>query len=508
MDRLPAVIEDARPQDGEPAASLPGAVVAVLRPLLDVGQDTRLHNVAWSLAQGGAKVTVFHLGREAETEEHVDSRGVRWVAVPNRGLGMGSATTTRSARRAWRPLGGATVAERRIRARRRALRRAEAEQSLALGRGSGVPVRLERLRLQVLGRTLKVQDRAFAAFWHRFDRVQNGSTAFVSWRRQVPDLYAFELAFGPLLDDLAPDVIHAHDLPVLGVAVRAKRRAQLTGRSPVVVWDSIEDWAGLPHHSTINARYLASMLDYEREYVRDVDAAITVSRTVAEALVSRHSRLAEPTIVMSCPRMNETEPAEQPLRTVIGLAPDVPLMLYSGGVNPARGVDVSIDALVHLPAWHLAVVTVPFPHSLEPELCERATALGVGDRVHFAPPVPGPQIVDYLSSADIGLIPISTRFANLRAAMPNKLFEYLNARLPVVVSDCREMAEFVTAHEVGSVFTYPDAVGLARAVEQAHQRHPDGLGADDLARLDGLIDWSRQETALVGLYARLLEGRP
>lgn len=488
-----------------PQLSLPGPVVAMLRPLVDVSQDTRLQNVARSLAENGALVTVFSFGRAPETVEHIDSPGVRWVAVSTRGLDQGWAVTAHEARRAWRPLGGATVAERGVRNRLRALRRAEVEQALALGCGSGVRMRLQRLRLRVVGPTLKVQERAFAASWRRFDRAQARSTAFASWRRQAPYLYAFEVAFGRLLDDLKPDVIHAHDLPIVGVAVRAKRRAQLAGRSPVVVWDSIEDWAGLPYHSTINARHLAAMLDYEREYVRDVDAVITVSRTVADALVSRHSGLAAPTIVTSCPRMNVAGPAEQPLRQVIGLPCDVPLLLYSGGVNPARGVDVAIDALAHLPDWHLAVVTVPFPHSLQPELHARAAVLGVADRVHFAPPVPGPQIVDYISSADIGLIPISTRFANLRAAMPNKLFEYLNARLPVVVSDCREMAEFVTANDVGSVFTYPDATGLARAVELTHERHPGGIGVDELTRLEPLIDWSGQEAALVGLYARLLK---
>ena len=475
--------------------------------MVDVEQDTRLHNVAWSLANAGASVTVLHFGRDAEDSEHVDARGVRWIGVSVRPLQLGSVIHARKARRAWRPLGPNAGRDFEVWTRVRQFYRDETGGRL-VATGVGGP---ERLRLQIRLQRLAVgsaimrfQDRAFRSIWRRVDSLHNRLTVAALWRRLVPDLYAYELAFASRLDKLAPDVIHAHDLTILGVAVRAKRRAILTGRKPVVVWDSIEDWAGLPHHSTITARYLAAMLNHESEYVGDVDTVITVSNTVARALLGRHPCMGQPVIVMNCPKLDEQQPAEGSLRSVLGLASDVPLMLYSGGINTARGVDVAIAALMHLPKWHLAVVSVPFPHPMAPGLLAQAATLGVSDRVHFAPPVPGAEIVSYLESADVGLIPISTKFANLRAAMPNKLFEYINSGLPVVVSNCQEMADFVVENSAGTVFTYPDAAGLAAAVTAANERFPNGLSADLRSSLARLTTWEYQEPLLIGAYESLL----
>jgi len=327
---------------------------------------------------------------------------------------------------------------------------------------------------------------------------------FTSWRRQVPDLYAFEQGLGPILDSLAPDVVHAHDLPALGVAVRHRRRAALIGKAPKVIFDAIEDWDGLPYYSHINPRYLAAMQKYEAEYVGEVDAVITVSRTVADAMRHRRRKLPIPVEVMSCPRLAGQMPSELNLRSELGVAADTKLMIYSGGLNAARGLDVAVAALPELPDWHLGVVSLPFPHPMEAGFREQAERLGVAHRLSFAQPVPGTQILDYLSTADVGLIPLSTRFANLRAAMPNKLFEYINAGLPVVSSDCSEMERFLTDHELGATFVYPNPTGLALAVEAVHQKYPEGIGLDVREALREFITWEAQEAILESCYLRLL----
>ena len=83
---------------------------------------------------------------------------------------------------------------------------------------------------------------------------------------------------------------------------------------------------------------------------------------------------------------------------------------------------------------------------------ELAASLGVEDRLHVAPPVSQDRLVHYLSGADVAVHPMPGGSPNHDQALPNKLFEYLHAGLPLVVSDARLMAEFVTNHEAGEVF--------------------------------------------------------
>ena len=482
--------------------------VVILRPLVQVSQDSRLHNVAWSLASSGADVTVLHLTRDAVVIDRVDDRGVRWIAVPSANLFLGADAATHRRRESWRPFGADAGVGRDVSERRRAQHAREIEARLTahdVSAVEGLRLRATQARLGLTQRLSGAQDRVVGRALGAAHRVESRVTTGVSWRRQLPDLYAYEQALGARIDELEPDVVHAHDLTALGVAVRAKRRASVAGRQVSVVFDSIEDWAGVPQFGRITRRYLAAMLQHESEYISDVDGVIAVSRTVAAALRDRHPTMPAPVIVMNCPLLSGQQPADSSLREVIGLGADVPLMVYSGGINPHRGLDVSIDALPMLPGWHLAVVTVPYPHVLEPEMRAQAAALGVEDRLHIAPPVPGPQILSYLTGAGIGLIPASTAFANLRAGMPNKLFEYINAGMPVVGSNLPEMSEFIAVNGVGESFVYPHAAGLAEAVLAASAAHPHGLSADLRTSLEGMTSWESQEPVLVGLYRSLVD---
>ena len=490
----------------DPRTPLGGLRIAIVRPIGNVVHDTRLHNVARSLARAGGDVVVLYLGTQQEGRDEVDVDGVRWLSLPTSGLYLGAAMQDKRDRANRRILGPNGGRRQVVARRRRALHLAESAERLAdpsttglerLGLRSGV------LRMEA-GRGFDLlQERISRKLYRTRESWRDQITIGTSWRRQAPDFYAFEKLFAPTLDELAPDVVHAHDLPALGVAVRHRRRRARGATPPLVVFDAIEDWAGLPHYSYITPRYLAAMQKYEAEYIGDVDAVTTVSVTVADALAQRRPAIPHAAIVMNCPRLDTQQPCPTDVRTELGVDAGVPLMLYSGGINEARGVDVAVAALAYLPEWRLGVVALPYPHKMEGALRAQAEKLGVADRLHFGPPVPGSQILSYLRTADVGLIPISTQFANLRAAMPNKLFEYTGAGISIVSSDCREMADFIATHDLGGSFTYPSAKQLAAAVAESYRRHPHGLGAERVAELSDVITWESQARVLVDLYAGL-----
>ncbi|MGX9227247.1 hypothetical protein ACWV95_15185 [Streptomyces albus] len=81
-------------------------------------------------------------------------------------------------------------------------------------------------------------DRVAVALWQRLLGVR-------CWRRLWPGLYDFELAYGRVVDALAPDLIHAHDFRMLGVGARAKIRAAAEGRTVRLVWDAHEYLPGV-----------------------------------------------------------------------------------------------------------------------------------------------------------------------------------------------------------------------------------------------------------------------
>jgi glycosyltransferase involved in cell wall biosynthesis len=113
-------------------------------------------------------------------------------------------------------------------------------------------------------------------------------------------------------------------------------------------------------------------------------------------------------------------------------------------------------------------------------------------------------VVDFLRSADLGLLPF-LHFPSHEMALANKMFEYVNAGLPVVVSDCRTQAEFVRSHRIGQVFPAGDAAGLADAVRRVLGDRETYATAVDDPELRERYSWRRQEEVLRSVYAEVLD---
>jgi len=169
-------------------------------------------------------------------------------------------------------------------------------------------------------------------------------------------------------------------------------------------------------------------------------------------------------------------------------------------MSRARGIEVLVRALADLPEVHAVLVPVPHPHPMERGLRELADELGVQDRLHVVPPVGQDALAHFLSGADVAIHPLPGGSPNHDQALPNKLFEYLHARLPLVVSDARLMADFVRRNNLGGVFRSGDSADLARVVRGVLDVAPP---ADHLAELARRFSWQGQEEAVLGLYAEL-----
>ncbi|WP_406727563.1 glycosyltransferase family 4 protein [Streptomyces sp. GD-15H] len=367
-------------------------------------------------------------------------------------------------------------------------------------------VRLRHGRTQALERRRKSMDSALDRFTTAFWRKTMGDRA---WRRLDPHLWDFELAYGKVIDELKPDLVHANDFRMLGVGARATLRARARGRDVKLVWDAHEFLPGIkpwnPH-----PRWHIAQCAHESEYARYADAVVTVSDTLAEMLQGRHGLAERPGVVLNAPDGEiSPEQAAEPvpdLRELCGVADDVPLTVYSGAAAPQRGLDIMVESLPHLPEVHTAFVVLNTESDYMKTLRARAEELGAGDRLHILPYVPHYQVVRFLATADIGVIPIH-HWPNHEIALITKFFEYSHARLPLVVSDVKTMGAMVEQTGQGEVFRAEDLEDYTRAVKSV-------LGDAERYRAvydaSGLLDqwtWEAQAERLDAVYARLLAGQ-
>ncbi|MER7459759.1 glycosyltransferase family 4 protein [Micromonospora sp. NPDC126480] len=458
----------------------------------------------WRL--GGAEVRLLAVPDPLARRRHEFRRAwLRWpLAYPPNGIAAHRQQTVR----AWRAdlavraakLAAADPATPRLGLRRRVLRAEEVAARVAAKWVSGRYWMLTQARRR--RRLRNPWDRAYTMFW----QAVKGDGA---WRRLDPSLWDYELAYGPVVDALRPDLIHANDFRMLGVAARAKIRAASAGREIKVVWDAHEFLPGVRPWRD-DARWLPANRAHEREYAPYADAVVTVSPALAELLRDEHGLAESPEVVLNAPAVGTAPPDGEPapdLRARCGVDADTPLLVYSGLASPQRGLDIMVEALPRLPGLHAALVVNKPDGPYAAELRARAGRLGVADRLHILPYVAHWQVVPFLAGADAGVIPIH-HWPNHEIALITKFFEYSHARLPLVVSDVKTMAGTVRSTGQGEVFRAQDVADYVRAVRAVLGDPARYRAAYDRPGLLQSWTWEAQAEVLDAVYRRLLPGAP
>ncbi|WP_444544006.1 glycosyltransferase [Pilimelia terevasa] len=327
-----------------------------------------------------------------------------------------------------------------------------------------------------------------------------------AWRSLEPYLWRYEVALGAAVDALAPDIIHANDVRMLGVGARAVRRARLAGREVALVWDAHEYLRGLRQPGA-QRRWLPAHLGYLEEYLPLADAVVTVSEPIADLLQRDHQLAARPLVVQNVPSVDRPVTDEDrrrygDIRAACGLGPDTPLLVYSGAAAAQRGIGNAVTALRLLPGAHLALVVGQSGPRYVARVLEQAVRQGVRQRVHLASYVPHWYVPEFLSTADVGLIPLH-HWPNHELSLITKFFEYSHARLPLVTSDVATMAAMVQRTGQGEVFAAEDCEDLARAVRAVLADPARYRAAYDNPALLSRWTWEEEVQVLHQLYARL-----
>jgi glycosyltransferase involved in cell wall biosynthesis len=485
--------------------------VVMFRPNT-VEHDTRGKKIALSLARGGYEVISLNCVLPgADPDDHQLSLGpvqIVTVALSNRHRATYNMRLATRRRRMFHVIDwtGRDEYVTRIAELRS---RVNAERDRRLADPKAVPPRaghlVARLRLITRRGRWKSQagmDAAMRQAWRAWDRRRQATDLLATDRGNLPELADYADTFGKTLDQLEPDVLHAHHPTVLPIALRAARRIRARGGRCIVVYDARENYSGIPAEEQGHPRRHAVLLRQEERSIADVAAVFTVSDPIAEVLQQRYHLARRPTVLLNAPPYVPvaSDGEALSLRAGLGIDPQTPLLVYSGGISRARGIEVLVAALAHLPGVHLALVTVPFPHPMIRELNSQAVRLGVADRLHAVAPVGQGELIGFLSSADVAVHPLPGGSPNHDQALPNKLFEYLHAGLPLVVSDARLMADFVRTHGLGEVFRTDDAQDLAAAVRRVLDA-PRTLGSR--AELASTYSWQSQEPLLLETYHRV-----
>jgi glycosyltransferase involved in cell wall biosynthesis len=287
-------------------------------------------------------------------------------------------------------------------------------------------------------------------------------------------------------------VWHCHDLNTLAVGVRAKRARPGTR----LVYDSHE----LATERSRMGRWGKWRAGrQERRGLRHTDERIWTTRTRAEYIVRRYG-IPFPTLIHNVPERMEVKQGWD-LRERLGIPADRRILLYQGSIQEFRGIEESIEAVTLLDRCVLVVIGYGY---FRPVLENEVRRRGLQHRVYFFGPIPNDELLYYTASADVGLCVIRGQSLSYRWSMPNKLFEYMMAGIPIVASDFEEMGRVVREEEVGTVCDPDDPESIAAAV-RAIVDDPEAEARFRAATrvAIGKYNWDEEEKKLLVLYRRL-----
>jgi colanic acid biosynthesis glycosyl transferase WcaI len=173
--------------------------------------------------------------------------------------------------------------------------------------------------------------------------------------------------------------------------------------------------------------------------------------------------------------------------------PDEPVLIYTGTIGHAQALEVCVEAIDYLANPDLTFQIVG-DGDLRETLEQKATNLGIEDRVEFTGFVSREQVPEMLSQATIGVAPIKTD-DSLRYAVPTKLYEYMACALPVIAVGEGAIEHLVEASHAGVVAEDdPEAIAAQIDALLSEQERRRELGTN--GRTHVVNHYDRQAIAL------------
>lgn len=175
------------------------------------------------------------------------------------------------------------------------------------------------------------------------------------------------------------------------------------------------------------------------------------------------------------------------------------ILLYQGAVNTGRGLEWIIDALPLIPDTILYILG---DGDITNELKQRAKANLISDRVIFHGKVPADELSEYTSSGDLGLCMLEQRGLSYYFSLPNRIFDYMHAGIPVLSTPFPEIKKIVETHQTGYLITDTNPSSLAETIKDILKNPMD---TSHFQELSTEFCWEKEEKILLKIVESALK---
>lgn len=288
------------------------------------------------------------------------------------------------------------------------------------------------------------------------------------------------------------DVYHSHDFDTLlyGYLCSMKNKSKL-------VYDSHEYWRDKSYYykkfSFKNYIY-NKFTSFEKFLIRKANSVITVSDGIANLLRADNSLEIKPTVIRNIPLLSGFGQKKLGNKKV-GLNK---VIIYIGALIENRGLE-KIISYVNESSEPIKLKLVGYG-----DLATKLDSLNFDrKKVKFYPAVPASEVLKTISQADIGIIPTQDTSISHHYSLPNKLFDYIGAEVPILATDLPEIKKVIRSYKIGEVFNLDSKKEFDNALSKILNNYVQYKDNTKKAKID--LNWEKESQKLLGLYKKIFK---
>jgi glycosyltransferase involved in cell wall biosynthesis len=263
-----------------------------------------------------------------------------------------------------------------------------------------------------------------------------------------------------------------------------------------IVYDSHEYFTGVPE--LIGRPFVQRVWKRIEKWIfPHLEAVITVNDSIAGLYRQEYGRSLY--VVRNIP-------PNRHIRTILtrkelNLPEDRHIVLLQGaGINVQRGAEEAIEAMKYLDD---AILVIIGGGDVMAVLQQIVRSLQLDDRVFFLPKQPFERLFHYTRCADIGITLDKDTNINYRYSLPNKLFDYIHAGLPVLASPLPEIRKIIERYQIGMTIDSHDPRHIA---ERMHTMLTDNAlrktWKENLKQAAAELNWDQEQKILLEIFSK------
>lgn len=202
-----------------------------------------------------------------------------------------------------------------------------------------------------------------------------------------------------------------------------------------------------------------------------------------------------PEVIMNVPMV---QPIKEELNLSLPeLKPGEKVLIYQGVLNFSRGIDKMIEAMQFVENAQLWIVGVG-PKKSEFEAL--TSELNLEDTVKFIGQVSPSQLKSITPRADLGLSLEEDFGISYRYALPNKIFDYTHAGIPVLGTNLPEIKNTIEKFGIGKTIQNHTPQHIAELI---HEMLEEGKSpyVENLKKAAEVFNWENEEQKLEKIYS-------